>query len=43
MKIIGALPSVNAIEKFVYLRVVMLNDRQSNKVVNGFLEAKEDI
>ena len=43
VKIIGALPSVNAVEKFVYLRVVMLNDRWSNRVVNGFLEAREEI
>ncbi|SNR76737.1 hypothetical protein SAMN06265340_105149, partial [Desulfurobacterium atlanticum] len=33
----------SAVEKFVYLRVGMLNDRWSNRVVNGFLEAKEEI
>ena len=43
VKVIGALPSVSAVEKFVYLRVAMLNDRWSNRVVNGFLEAKEEI
>ena len=43
VKVIGALPSVNAVEKFVYLRVAMLNDRWSSRVVNGFLEAREDI
>ncbi|ADY73245.1 transposase mutator type [Desulfurobacterium thermolithotrophum DSM 11699] len=43
VKVIGALPSVGAVEKFVYLRVAMLNDRWSNRVVNGFLEAKEEI
>jgi len=29
--------------EFVYLRVAMLNDRWSNRVVNGFLEAKEEV
>ncbi len=43
VKVIGALPSVNAVEKFVYLMVAMLNDRWSNRVVNGFLEAREEI
>ena len=42
VKVIGALPSVSAVEKFVYLRVAMLNDRWSNRVVNGFLEAREE-
>jgi putative transposase len=35
--------SVSAVEKFVYLRVAMLNDRWSNRVVNGFLEAREEL
>ncbi len=39
VKVIGALPSLDAAVKFVYLRVVMLNDR----IVNRFLEAREDI
>ena len=39
----AVLPSVSAVEKFVYLRVAMVNDRWSNKVVNGFLEAKEEL
>jgi putative transposase len=43
VKVIGALPSVSAVEKFVYLRVAMLNDRWSNRVVNGFLEAREEL
>ena len=43
VKVIGALPSVRAVEKFVYLRVAMLNDRWSNRVVNGFLEAREEL
>jgi putative transposase len=43
VKVIGALPSVGSVEKFVYLRVAMLNDRWSNKVVNGFLEAREEL
>ncbi len=43
IKVIGALPSVSAVEKFVYLRVAMLNERWSNRVVNGFLEAREEI
>ena len=43
VKVVGALPSVSAVEKFVYLRVAMLNDRWSNRVVNGFLEAREEI
>ena len=43
VKVIRALPLVNAVEKFVYLRVVMLNDRWSSRVVNGFLEAREKI
>ena len=43
VKVIGALPSVDAVEKFVYLRVAMLNDRWSSRVVNGFLEAREEI
>jgi len=43
VKVIGALPSVSAVEKFVYLRVAMLNDRWSNRVVNGFLESREEI
>ena len=43
IKVIGALPSVNAVEKFVYLRVIMLNDKWSSRVVNGFLEAREEI
>ena len=43
VKVIGALPSVNAVEKFVYLRVAILNDRWSSRVVNGFLEAREGI
>ncbi len=33
VKVIGALPSVNIVEKFVHLRVVMLNDRWSSRVV----------
>jgi hypothetical protein len=32
VKAIGDLPSVNAIEKFVYFRVAMLNVRWSNKM-----------
>ncbi len=43
VKLIGDLPSVGSVEKFVCLRVAMLNDRWSNRVVNGFLEAKEEI
>ncbi|WP_025209792.1 transposase [Hippea sp. KM1] len=43
VKVIGALPSVKSVEKFVYLRVAMLNDRWSNRIVNGFLEAREEI
>lgn len=43
VKVIGALPSVQSVEKFVYLRVAMLNDRWSNRIVNGFLEAREEI
>lgn len=43
VKVIGALLSVNSVEKFVYLRMAMLNDRWSNRVVNGFLEAREEI
>ncbi len=43
VKVIGALPSVRAVEKFVYLRIAMLNDRWSNRVVNGFLEAREEL
>jgi len=43
VKVIGALPSVSAVEKFVYLRVAMLNDRWSNRIVNGFLEAREEL
>lgn len=43
VKVIGALSSVSAVEEFVYLRVAMLNDRWSNRVVNGFLEAREEI
>jgi len=43
IKVIGALPSVNSVEKLVYLRVATLNDKWSDKVVNGFLEAKEEI
>ena len=43
VEVIGNLPSVDSIEKFVYLRVAMLNDRWSNRVVNGFLEAREGI
>ncbi|WP_173790635.1 transposase, partial [Desulfurobacterium indicum] len=43
VKVIGALPSVRAVEKFVYLRVAVLNDRWTNRVVNGFLEAKEEL
>ncbi len=43
VKVIGPLPSVSSGEKFVYPRVVTLNDRWSNRVVNGFLEAREEI
>ncbi len=43
VKVIGSLPSVSSVEKFVYLRVAMLNVRWSNRVVNGFLEAREEI
>ena len=43
VKVIGALPSVGSVEKFIYLRVVMLNDKWSNRVVNGFLESREEI
>ena len=43
VKVIGALPSVGSVEKFVYLRVAMLNDRWSNRVVNGFLGAREEL
>ena len=43
VEVIGALPSVRTVEKFVYLRVAMLNDKWSNRVVNGFLEAKEEL
>jgi len=43
VKVIGALPSVSAVEKFVYLRVAMLNDRWSDRVINGFLEAREEL
>ena len=43
IKVIGALPSVNSVEKLVYLRVATLNDKWSDKIVNGFLEAKEEI
>ena len=43
VKVIGALPSVSSVEKFIYLRVAVLNDRWSNRVVNGFLETKEEI
>ena len=43
VKIIGALPSVSSVEKFVYLRAAMLNDKWSNRVMNGFLEAREEI
>ena len=43
VKVIGALPSVRAVEKFVYLRVAVLNDRWSNRVVNGFLEARVEL
>lgn len=43
IKVIGALPSVKSVEKFVYLRVAMLNNKWSDKTVNGFLEAKEEI
>lgn len=43
IKVIGALPSVKSVEKFIYLRVAMLNNKWSDKTVNGFLEAKEEI
>jgi len=43
VKVIGALPSVGSVEKFVYLRVAMLNDKWSNRVVNGFVESREEI
>ena len=43
VKVIGALPSVDSVEKFVYLRVAVLNDRWSNRVVNGFSEVREEI
>jgi len=43
VKVIGALPSVDAVKKFVYLRVAIFNDRWSSRVVNGFLEAREEI
>jgi len=43
IKVIGALPSVGSVEKFVYLRVAMLNDKWFNRVVNGFLKAREEI
>ena len=43
IKVIGALPSVDSVEKFVYLRVAVLNDRWSNRVVNGFSEVREEI
>ncbi len=42
-KVISALLSISAVKKFVYLRVAMLNDRQSNRVVNGFLKTREEI
>ena len=34
---------MNSANKFVYLRVAVLNDKLLDKVVNGFLEAKEEI
>ncbi len=43
VKVIGALPSVSSVEKFVYLRAAALNDRWANRVVNGFLDAREEI
>ncbi len=42
-KVIGTLPCVSSVEKFVYLRVAMLNEKWSNRVVNSFLEAREEI
>jgi len=43
IKVIGALPSVGSVEKFVYLRIAVLNEKWNNKVLNGFLEAREEI
>jgi len=43
VKVIGALSSVQSVEKFIYLRAVMLNDRWSGRIVNSFLEAREEI
>ena len=43
LKVIGALPSVDSAFKFVYLRVTMLNNRWSDRIVNGFSEAREEI
>jgi putative transposase len=38
-----ALLSVRAVEKSVYLRVAVLNDRWPNRIANGFWETKEKI
>ena len=43
VKVTGALQSTDTVEKLVYLRLAMLNDKRSNRVVNGFLETKEDV
>ena len=43
VKVIGTLASVNAVEKFVCLRAAMLNDKWSDRVANGFLEAKDEM
>ena len=43
IKVIGALPSVDSVEKFMYLRVAMLNEKYSERIIRGFLQASEDI
>jgi putative transposase len=43
IKVIGALPSVSAVDKLVYLKASTLNDKWSNRVVRGFSKAKDDI
>jgi len=37
-----ALLPVNAVEKFVYFRVAMLNDRWFSRIINDFSEEKSE-